>query len=177
MHISRRKNIVCFPLFETKLLTFTETCSSKQMIWSVCECLTGFFNHVNQTFNPIFGITSLSLLSPVFSIRLYDHCWFSIVSRFIWVFHCMCRKLQIYFGASAMFVSGEYVTLVQLFSSILAAAPFILSLVVREIVEKPCSSKDANSGLLLGLNHLLQTVPVVKWIKVIVVAILKTVAN
>lgn len=29
------------------------------------------------------------------------------------------------------------------------AAPFILSLVVREIVEKPCSSKDANSGLFI----------------------------
>lgn len=37
--------------------------------------------------------------------------------------------------------------------------------------KKTSSFTDSNSGLLLQLNHLLQKVPLVKWIKVIVVAI------
>lgn len=48
------------------------------------------------------------------------------------------------------------------YSCPLASWSFILCLLVCEIVEKPISSNDSNSGLLFELNHLLQIVPVVK---------------
>lgn len=73
-------------------------------------------------------------------------------------------------NCSSISVSQGTITLEQLSSSILSPS-IILSLVVRVIVEKPCSSEDAISVLLLELNDLPQTVPVVKWINVIVVAI------
>lgn len=64
-------------------------------------------------------------------------------------------------NCSSISVSQGTITLEQLSSSILSPS-IILSLVVRVIVEKPCSSEDAISVLLLELNDLLQTVPVVK---------------
>lgn len=83
---------------------------------------------------------------------------FSIVSSLNEVFHCM-------WSLSQANISPLY--------SCPLASWFLkkIYLIVCEIVEKPCSSNDSNSGLLFELNHLLQIVPLVKWIKGIVVAI------
>lgn len=78
-----------------------------------------------------------------------------------------CRSI---FCASAKCISGDFVALILLHSSILATN-FNLSFVVCTKLWKNPAHRDANFGLLLELNHLLHKVPLVKWIKVSVVAI------
>lgn len=104
---------------------------------------------------------------PYFWYVFHQTIWPLFISVLCHLSLYMCRKLQIHFCASA--VCPRRVR--HPCTSYPFPTSLILSSVVREIVEKPCSSKDANSGLLLDLNHQLQTVPVVKWIKVPVVAI------
>lgn len=92
----------------------------------------------------------------------------SIVSCLVSVFHCTCSKLQIQFCASAVRLRRVCQPGTVILSHVGNVFYFIPSC---EIVEKACSFKDANCRLLLELNHQLQKVPLVKWIKVIVEAI------
>lgn len=96
----------------------------------------------------------------------------SIVSCLVSVSHSTCRKLQIQFCASAVRLRRDWQPDTVILSHLGDVFYFILSC---EIAEKACSFKDANCGLLLELNHQLQKLPLVKWIKVIVEAICRLV--
>lgn len=111
--LSNRRTIVYFLDLEQSYCHFAEgwihfiviVCSSSRL--QECVCVEVFLNHIlNDLSINISTIFLICSLADFWLFHLFPIAHFSIMLCFILVIHCMCRKLQILFRASAKFVSS-----------------------------------------------------------------------